>query len=390
MNPIYSDMGTTIFEEMSGLARTHNAINLGQGFPEQDGFPAIRQAAADALLSRSNQYPPMMGLPELREAVATHYAAHQALSVSASDVLITSGATEAIAAALLALVSPGDEVLLIQPLYDAYLPLVRRAGGIAKLVTMAPPDWAIPREALRAAIGPRTRLLLLNNPINPLGKVLDRDDLAFLAELCVAHDLIAICDEVWEHVVFDGRRHVPLMAMPGMADRTVKIGSAGKIFSLTGWKVGFVLACPALLTPITRAHQFLTFTTPPALQIAVAAGLASPQADFDEMRRCYQRARDRLATALAEGGYAVLPSEGTYFLTINLAASGVGESDTAFCARIVRDHGVAAIPLSAFYTEDAPRSFVRLCFAKEDATLDEAARRLVSARDTPSSPQGPL
>ncbi|QJU58134.1 aminotransferase [Sphingomonas sp. AP4-R1] len=387
MNPIYAAMGTTIFEEISARARETGAINLGQGFPEEDGFPAVRQAAAEALIARSNQYPPMMGLPELRAAVAAHYAAHQNLPARASDVLVTSGATEALAAALLALIAPGDEVLLIQPLYDAYLPLVRRAGGIAKLVTMAPPDWALPREALRAAIGPRTRLLLLNNPVNPLGKALDADELAFLAELCVAHDLVAICDEVWEHVVFDGRRHIPLIGLPGMAERTVKIGSAGKIFSLTGWKVGFVLACPALLTPITRAHQFLTFTTPPTLQIAVAAGLASPEPAFAAMRDGYQRSRDRLAAALAAGGYAVLPSGGTYFLTINLSASGLDESDRDFCARIVRDHGVAAIPLSAFYAEDAPDTFVRLCFAKSDATLDEAARRLVAARSVARAPQ---
>lgn len=387
MNPIYSAMGMTIFEEMSALARETGAINLGQGFPEADGFPAVRQAAADALIGRSNQYPPMMGLPELREAVAVHYAAHQGLSTHPSDVLVTSGATEALAAALLALVAPGDEVLLIQPLYDAYLPLVQRAGGTAKLVTMTLPDWSLPREALRAAIGPRTRLLLLNNPVNPLGKVLDGGELAFLAELCVTHDLVAICDEVWEHVVFDGRRHIPLIGLPGMAERTVKIGSAGKIFSLTGWKVGFVLACPALLAPIARAHQFLTFTTPPALQIAVASGLSLPDTDFAAMRDGYQRSRDRLAAALARSGYAVLPSDGTYFLTIDLAASGIDESDRDFCMRIVRDHGVAAIPLSAFYAEDPPRHFVRLCFAKSDATLDEAARRLAKARSAAATTQ---
>ncbi|MDO6414075.1 aminotransferase class I/II-fold pyridoxal phosphate-dependent enzyme [Sphingomonas sp. BIUV-7] len=289
-------------------------------------------------------------------------------------------ACEAIAASLLAMVTPGDEVLLIQPLYDAYLPLVQRAGGIAKLVTMQPPDWVLPREALRAAIGPRTRLLILNNPVNPLGKTFDADELAFLADLCIAHDLIAICDEVGEHVIFDGRSHLPLIGLPGMADRAVKIGSAGKIFSLTGWKVGFVLACPALLGPIARAHQFLTFTTPPALQIAVAEGMARPPAEFAAMRAGYQRSRDRLAAALAAGGYAVLPSAGTYFLTIDLAASGLDERDTDFCTRIVRDHGVAAIPLSAFYAKDPPRSLVRLCFAKTDDTLDEAARRLVTAR----------
>jgi N-succinyldiaminopimelate aminotransferase len=380
MNPIYASLGTTIFEAMSSLARETGAINLGQGFPEEDGVPAIRRIAADALLTRSNQYPPMMGLPKLREAVAGHYRRHQSLEIGAADVLVTSGATEALAAALLALVTPGDEVLLIQPLYDAYLPLVLRAGGVPKLVSLAPPDWALPRDALRAAIGPATRLILLNTPVNPVGRLFDADDLAFFAELCVAHDLAAICDEVWEHIIFDGRRHLPLMAMPGMADRTVKIGSAGKIFALTGWKVGFVIAGPALLPAITRAHQFLTFTTPPALQIAVAAGLDGDPAELETLRASSERSRNRLAAALTAAGYAVLPSAATWFLTIDLAASGLEETDRAFCARIVRDHGVAAIPLSAFYAEDAPTNFVRLCFAKTDATLDEAARRLAAAR----------
>lgn len=380
MNPIYAGMGTTIFEEMSALARENGAINLGQGFPEEDGPLAIRQAAADALLTRSNQYPPMMGLGELREAVAAHYGRHQALSIQPADVLVTSGATEAIAASLMALIAPGDEVVLIQPLYDAYLPLVLRAGGVPRLVTMTAPDWTLPREALRAAIGPRTRLLLLNNPVNPIGKVFDDDELGFLAELCIAHDLIALCDEVWEHVIFDGRRHRPLVGFPGMAARTVKIGSAGKIFSLTGWKVGFVVAAPELLGPIARAHQFLTFTTPPALQLAVAGGLAGDLSGFQAMRLGYQMARDRLAAALTAAGYAVLPSAATYFLTIDLRASGLDETDRTFCSRIVRDHGVAAIPLSAFYAEDAPADFVRLCFAKRDATLDEAASRLARAR----------
>jgi aspartate/methionine/tyrosine aminotransferase len=376
-NPIYSAMGTSIFEEMSHAARTTGAINLGQGFPDADGPLDIRQAAADALLIRSNQYPPMLGLPELRQAVADHYARFHGLEAGPEHVLITSGATEAIAASLLALIEPGDEVLLIQPMYDAYQPLVERAGGVARFARVDPPAWRLTRENLEAALTPRTRFILLNNPLNPASRAFDRAELEMLARLCVERDLIAICDEVWEHVLFDARRHIPLITLPGMAERTVKIGSAGKIFSLTGWKVGFVVAAPALHGVIARAHQFLTFTTPPALQAAVAYGLGKDEAHFAQMRAGYQRSRDRLAQALAAGGYAVLPSDGTYFLTIDLRASRLEESDRAFCRRLVEEHKVASIPLSPFYAEAPVDHLVRLCFAKSDDTLDEAARRLI-------------
>lgn len=260
---VYRDMPTTIFEQMSALARKTGAINLGQGFPDTPGPADILNVAADALLSRSNQYPPMAGLPELRAAVASHYAAHQGLALTPQDVIVTSGATEAIAATLLALVQPGDEVLVLAPLYDAYLPLIERAGGVAKVVRLTPPEWRITQAALEAAASPCTRFLLMNNPVNPTGIVLRDGELALLARFCVDRDLIAICDEVWEHLTFDGLRHRPLMAQPGMGERTVKIGSAGKIFSLTGWKVGWMCAAPPIVTLLARAHQFLAFTTPP-------------------------------------------------------------------------------------------------------------------------------
>jgi N-succinyldiaminopimelate aminotransferase len=379
-NPIYAAMGTSIFEEMSQAARITGAINLGQGFPDADGPLDIRQAAADALIGRSNQYPPMLGLPELRQAVADHYRRVQGLEIGPEQVLVTSGATEAIAASLLALISPGDEVLLIQPMYDAYQPLVERAGGIARFARLDPPQWRLTREAIEAAITPATRIILFNNPLNPAARAFDRTELETLAQVCVAHDLIAVCDEVWEHVLFDGRAHVPLIALPGMAERTVKIGSAGKIFSLTGWKVGFVLAAPALHAVIARAHQFMTFTTPPALQVAVAYGLAKPADHFATMRADYQRSRDRLAAALTAGGYGLLPSDGTYFLNVDLRASGVDEPDRLFCKRLVEEHKVASIPLSPFYAEHPVDHLVRLCFAKSDDTLDEAAQRLIAGR----------
>jgi N-succinyldiaminopimelate aminotransferase len=310
-HPVYRDMPTTIFEHMSARARATGAINLGQGFPEGPGPRIVLEAAADALLTRSSQYPPMAGLPELRAAIADHYTRHQGLDLTPQEVIVTSGATEAIAASLLALVKPGDEVLMLAPLYDAYLPLVERAGGVAKVVTLTPPDWRVTRDALTAAITPRTRILLMNNPVNPTGIVLRDAELALLADLCVAHDLIAICDEVWEQTVYDGIPHRPLMASPGMRDRTVKIGSAGKIFSVTGWKVGWMCAAPPIATLLARAHQFLTFTTPPNLQWAVAEGLAYPDAWFADQRAAYQAARDRLATGLAAAGYVVQPSAAT-------------------------------------------------------------------------------
>lgn len=376
VNPVYAALGTTIFETMSARARSSGAINLGQGFPDGRGPEDVLAEAARGLLEESNQYPPMAGTPALRQAVADHYRAHQGLDLEASEVIVTSGATEALAAAILALVSPGDEVVMFQPLYDAYLPLVRRAGGVARLVRLEPPEWRITAEALAAVAGTRTRLVILNSPLNPTGTMASAAELALLADFCVAQDAIAICDDVWEHVVFDGARHHPLIAQPGMRERTVKIGSAGKIFSLTGWKVGWMCAAPPLATVLARAHQFLTFTTPPNLQAAVAYGLGKDRAYFEAMRAGYQRARDRLATGLGALGYAVLPSAATYFLNIDLAASGVAMGDVAFAEWLIAEAGVATIPVSAFYADAPVTSVVRLCFAKQDATLDAALERM--------------
>ena len=382
MNPVYARMGTTIFEAMSARARATGAINLGQGFPEAQGPADILEAAAKALTERSNQYPPMPGIPELRAAVAAHYAGHQGLDLAADEVIVTSGATEALAAALLALVSPGDEVILFQPLYDAYLPLVERAGGVAKLVRLSPPDWRVTPEMLEAAWSPRTKLLVLNSPLNPSASMAGPEELATIAAFCVARDITAICDEVWEELVFDGAAHVPLMAQPGMRDRAVKIGSAGKMFALTGWKVGWMCAAPGLLTGLARAHQFLTFTTPPNLQWAAAYGLAKDKAWFDTERMDFQRSRDRLVAGLQAAGYVTLPSAATYFVSIDLTASGIALDDVSFCDRMIDEAGVAAIPVSAFYAEDPVTNIVRLCFAKSDATLDAAIERLAAFKAT--------
>src|SRR4051812_12174819 len=300
MNPIFANLPTTIFTRMSALAVEHGAVNLGQGFPDFGWPDDVVARAAEALISGSNQYAPMPGLPELRRAVADHYRAHQGLEVEPDAVVVTSGATEALAASLMALIEPGDEVLLFQPLYDAYLPLVLRAGGAPRFVRLIPPGWRITEEALAAAFTERTKLVVFNNPHNPSSRVFGEDELQLLAEACIRHDAIALTDEVWEHVVFDGRRHVPLATFPGMAERTVKIGSAGKIFSLTGWKVGWVAAPPHLAGPISKAHQFITFATAPNLQAAVAYGLGKDGTYFDRMRGDFAVARDVLVAGLEQ------------------------------------------------------------------------------------------
>lgn len=378
MNPIFASLPTTVFEVMSQLARETGAINLGQGFPDDSGPEDVRQKAAEAVVSGWNQYPPMMGLPELRQAVAAHYRHHQGLAIDPDrEVMITSGATEALAGALLALIEPGDEVVLFQPMYDAYLPLVRRAGGVPRFVTLKPPHWRFTEADLRQVFSERTRVVLLNNPLNPAASVFPTADLELLGRFCERFGATVICDEVWEHVVFDGRNHVSVLAIDTLRPRAVKIGSAGKIFSLTGWKVGFVVAQPDILRVLGKAHQFLTFTTPPNLQAAVAYGLAKDDTYFTGMRAAFQRARDLFARGLADAGFDVLPSAATYFINVDLAAAGI-DDDVAFCRRLVSDHGVAAIPVSAFYAEAPVTSVVRFCFAKKDATLTGALDRLAS------------
>lgn len=372
---------TTVFERMSALARDHGAINLGQGFPDMPDPPELIAAAQRALAERSNQYPPMRGLPELRRAVAGYYRREQELAVSEDMVVVTSGATEALAAALFALVGPGDEVILVQPCYDAYAPLVARAGGTVRFVSLTPPHWTLDPAALAAAVGPRTRGIVLNTPNNPVGTVLDRATLEAVGELCERHDLWLVCDEVWEGMVLDGSRHCASLALPALADRTVKIGSAGKIFSLTGWKVGWAVAAPPLANAVAAQHQFLTFTTAPALQWAVAESLVLPAEWHAAHRARYARAKAIIVDGLIEAGFHVLPSAGTWFVTIDLAASGLPADDEAVARRLVVEAGVATIPVSAFYTEMPERGFLRLCLAKDDATLVEAIARLSCFRD---------
>lgn len=380
MHPLFAQLPVSIFEHMSGLARAHDAVNLGQGFPDFGWPDDVVRHAAGALTGGASQYPPMRGKPELREAVAEHYRARQGLEIAPDQVIITSGATEALAASLMALISPGDEVLLFQPLYDAYRPLVLRAGGVPRLAGLKPPGWRIDAELIEGAFSDRTRLVVFNNPHNPTARVFDTDELALLAKACVRHDVIALSDEVWEHVLFDRRRHIPLSSLPGMAERTVKVGSAGKIFSLTGWKVGWAVTTPELAAAVANVHQFLTFTTAPNLQSAVAYGLGKGEDYYADMRARFAEARDHLAAGLEAVGFHVLPAEGTYFLNVDLAASGIATDDVDFCERAVRECGVAAIPLSALYAESPVTNVIRLCFAKRRETLDEGIARLAEAR----------
>jgi aspartate/methionine/tyrosine aminotransferase len=376
-NPVLAGLGTTIFTVMSALATEHQAINLGQGFPDEDGPEDVRAEAARALAEGPNQYPPMMGLPALRQAVAAHDRRFYGLELDwTREVLVTSGATEALTAALLALLRPGDEVVLFEPLYDSYLPIVRLAGAVPRLVRLSPPDWALPVAELARAMGPRTKLVLLNTPMNPVGKVFDAQEVGAIADLAEAHDAIILADEVYEHLVFDGRRHVSPLQLPAGAKRTLKVGSAGKTFALTGWKVGYLSGPADLIGLVAKAHQYLTFTTPPALQAGVALGLGKDDAYFEGLADALQAKRDRLAAGLARCGFDVLPAEGTYFLTADFRGLAPGSDDVAFARRLTVEAGVAVVPVSAFYDGDGPRHLVRFCFCKRDAVLDAALERL--------------
>lgn len=381
LNPVYTTLPTTIFEHMSGLARDYGAINLGQGFPDAPPPAALSAAVARAMAQRSQQYPPMAGIPELREAIAAFYHRRQGLDLTRDQVIVTSGATEAIAAAVLAVISPGDEVLLFQPAYDAYAPLVRRVGAVPVFVPLAPPYWAYDRAAIVAAITPRTRVMMVNDPLNPTGTMMDAAQRAMLGQIAVAHDLFVICDEVWETVRFDDGGHVSLLAEPGMATRTVKIGSAGKIFGATGWKVGWLVAAPEVAAVLAKAHQFLTFTTPPMLQWAVAESLAD-DALIDAQVAGWAATRAVLNNGLRANGFAVLPGAATWFSCIDLTESGIAIDDRTVAERLVREAGVASIPLSALWEgDDAPRHILRLCHSKPPAMLEDALARITCWRN---------
>lgn len=379
-NSILGSYGTTVFEVMSRLAIECGSINLGQGFPDDRGPDPVLEQASKFLYEPANQYPPMLGVPELRQAVAAHNKRFYDIDVDwRTETMVSTGATEGLAACFLGLIEPGDEVVLIEPLYDCYLPIIRRAGGIPKLVTIRPPEWKLDLAALRAAFSNKTKLLLLNTPQNPASKVYTRSELEVIAGLIKEFDAIAICDEVYEHMAFDGRQHTPLMNLPGMRERTIRIGSAGKTFSLTGWKVGYLTGTAELLRAVSKAHQFLVFTTAPNLQRAVAFGLGQDDGYFDGLNESMRGKRDRLAEALARiPGFEPAPCQGTYFLFVDIAGTGFDGSDVDFCHHITTEAGVTAVPVSAFYQEGGPESFIRFCFAKQDGVLDAAAAKLAA------------
>ncbi|MEW2622787.1 pyridoxal phosphate-dependent aminotransferase [Streptomyces sp. NPDC048106] len=380
LNRRLAEFGTTIFAEMSALALATGAINLGQGFPDTDGPEEVREAAVRALRDgRGNQYPPGPGVPELRTAIAAHQQRRYGLSYDPdTEVLVTAGATEAIAAALLALLEPGDEVVALEPYYDSYAASIALAGGRRVPVTLRPHEgsFRLDLDELRAAVTDRTRLLLVNTPHNPTGTVLTRAELAAIADLAVERDLLVVTDEVYEHLVFDDAEHLPLAGFPGMRERTVTIGSAGKTYSFTGWKVGWVTAAPALVSAVRSAKQFLTYVSSGPFQYAVAEALALPDSYYDDFRRSMRERRDILAAGLAEAGFEVFRPAGTYFITTDIRP--LGEKDGfAFCRALPERAGVVAIPNAVFYDDrEAGAPFVRFAFCKRVDVLREAAERL--------------
>ena len=374
-------MPVSVFERMSLAAAEHGAINLGQGFPDFGWPNEILEAAARATKSGSNQYAPSRGLPQLKEAIAAHYRRHFAQQLDPDHICVTSGATEALTAMILATVEPGDEMIVFTPAYDSYVPTIRRAGATVRGVALRPPDWRIDEEALRAAVTNRTRAIIFNNPHNPTGRLFDADELQTVAGIAIEHDLNVISDEVWEHVLLDGSRFTPLATLPGMAERTLKAGSAGKMFSLTGWKVGWIVAPPEKAAVAARAHQFLTFSTAPNLQSAVAFGLEQGDDWLEPMREHFSRALLRMSEGLAGAGYEVLRPASTYFLCVDLAASGLDVDDETFAKAAVEKAGVATVPISAFAEEKPSRHLVRLCFAKRDETIDAGVSAMARARE---------
>ena len=370
-------VGMTIFAEMSALAVRTGSVNLGQGFPDTDGPQSVIDAAVDALRSGRNQYAPGIGVPELRGAIAEHQQRWYDIELDPdTEVLVTTGATEALAAAFLALIDPGDEVIALEPYYDSYVAGIGMAGGRRVPVTLRAPDFRLDADALRAAVTPRTRLLLVNTPHNPTGTVLDDAELSAIAEVACAHDLLVVTDEVYEHLTFDGVAHRPLATYPGMRERTVTISSAGKTFSFTGWKVGWASGPAHLVAAVNTAKQFMTFTSGAPLQPAIAAALALPDDYYADFRTTLQGKRDRLCAGLAEVGFGVFVPQGTYFITTDVRPLGFDDG-LAFCRELPGRCGVVAVPHQVFYDDiEAGRPMVRWAFCKRDEVLDEAVERL--------------
>jgi aspartate/methionine/tyrosine aminotransferase len=373
-------MPVSVFERMSLAAVKHGAVNLGQGFPDFGWPDEILQAAARAVTEGSNQYAPSRGLPPLREAIAAHYGRHFGQQLSADHICVTSGATEALGAMILATVEPGDEVIIFTPAYDSYAPTIRRAGGVPVEIALDPPEWRIDAERLAVAITDRTRAIVFNNPHNPTGRLYGPDELQVIADAATANDLTVIADEVWEHILHGEQGFTPMASLPGMAERTLKAGSAGKIFSLTGWKVGWIVAPPEKASVIANAHQFLTFATAPNLQAAVAFGLNEGDAWIAPMRQRFARALGKMKDGLSDAGFALIDSASTYFMCVDLRASGIAADDETFAQRAVKEAGVAVVPISAFAEREPAKHLVRLCFAKKDETIEQGVAAMARAK----------
>jgi aspartate/methionine/tyrosine aminotransferase len=373
-----SGFGTTIFTEVTRLALEHGAINLAQGFPDFDGPDFVKEAAIAAIRAGRGQYARMTGIPEIHEALAAKYRRDYGLDYRpGEEITVTSGATEAIFAVIQGICDPGDEVVLFEPYYDSYKASVRMAGAVPRFVTLAEPDWSFDLAAVESAVNDRTRALFVNTPHNPTGKVFSRDELESIARLCVERDLVCITDEVYEHMVYEGS-HVPMASLPGMRDRTITISSFGKTFSLTGWKIGWALASPALSAAVRAAHQFITFATATPLQHGAACALSAGTDYYEGLLAAYRARRDYLVSALAAIGFGVQPPAGTYYVCADFRRFGF-DNDVAFCRHLVENVGVAAIPPSAFYDDPARgRSYVRFAFCKERRTLEAAVERLSS------------
>lgn len=372
--------GTTIFSEMSALAARTGSVNLGQGMPDSSGPPSVIAAAVDALQRGANQYPPGNGVPALREAIARHQQRHYGITLNPdTDVVVTTGCTEAIAGALLGLVDPGDEVVVFEPYFDSYVAMLQMVGAVRRPVTLRAPDFRLDLDELRAAVTPRTRFLLVNTPHNPTGTVLTDEELATIAELAVANDVVVISDEVYEHLTFDGIRHTPLSTLPGMAERTVTLSSAGKSYSFTGWKVGWATGPADLVGAVLGAKQWLTYASGAPLQPAVAHAL-DHEPDFPKrLARDLQERRDLLCAALEQAGLPLRRSSGTYFVMTDISDLGWPDG-LAFCRALPERAGIVAIPTQGFYdTPEAGRQLVRWSFCKDQATMEEAVRRLAGA-----------
>jgi len=380
-NPVFSGRPQSIFPTMSRLAREAGAINLGQGFPDEDGPAEILELAARAIVDGPNQYAPVEGIDQLRKAVADDNKRFYDLDIDpATETLIVSGATEGLAAAFLGYLKSGDEAIVLAPFYECYAPQIEAAGARVIPVNLAPPHWRLDADALNAAITQKTALIVINTPHNPLGNVMTREELEFVADAARRHDLIVVCDEVYEHVIFDGRPHSPLMTLPDMFERSVRIGSAGKTFSLTGFRIGYVTGPARLITALMKAHQHLAYTSPAPLQKAIAAGLAMGDDYYERLTAEMQEKRDFIDAGLKDAGFETLPCEGAYFVTVDIRSVGC-EDDAAFCREITQKAKVAAVPISAFYHPtqiDAPKNYARFCFCKREEILNEAVTRLAA------------